>query len=199
MKGGVILYRGAGTAARRYLESDRSTADDYYLEAGTTLAEFTTTDATGEVIDARTLDPEQYAAWADWVDPTSGTSMGTPRAAGEGSRGSPRFAEMVINAQKSLSIAAALHPDVSDALDAAQRDAAAEIRHWLARNSVTRVGPRDAREIIPVEQLQTVAVTHRTSRAGDPHRHIHGNSEPLVDSFPYPARQAGCLMMVSGV
>ncbi|APZ35393.1 hypothetical protein BOH66_14925 [Microbacterium aurum] len=24
-----------------------------------------------------------------------------------------------------------------------------------------------------------------------------GNAEPLVDSFPYPARQAGCFMMVS--
>ncbi|WP_396659350.1 relaxase domain-containing protein [Microbacterium sp.] len=26
---------------------------------------------------------------------------------------------------------------------------------------------------MPVQQLQTVAVSHRTSRAGDPHRHIH--------------------------
>ncbi len=26
---------------------------------------------------------------------------------------------------------------------------------------------------------------------------IIGNAEPLVDSFPYPARQAGCFMMVS--
>ena len=43
-------------------------------------------------------------------------------------RGSPRFAEMVVNALKSLSIAAVLHPEVSAALDAAQRDAAAEIR-----------------------------------------------------------------------
>ena len=28
MKGGVILFRGNGAAARRYLESDRSTADE---------------------------------------------------------------------------------------------------------------------------------------------------------------------------
>jgi conjugative relaxase-like TrwC/TraI family protein len=173
VKGGVILFRGIGTAARRYLESDRSTADDYYLEGGTALAEFTVTDAAGEVIEARTLDPEQYAAWVDWTDPISGTSMGTPRGAGEGMRGSPRFAEMAINAPKSLSIAAALHPEVSDALDAAQRDAAAEIRRWLAQHSVTRVGPRHAREIVAVQQLQTVAVAHKTSRAGDPHRHIH--------------------------
>ena len=173
MKGGVILFRGIGAAARRYLESDRSTADEYYLEGGTALAEFTVTDSAGEVTETRTLDPKQYAAWVDWTDPISSTSMGIPRGAGEGMRGSPRFAEMVINAPKSLSIAAALHPEVSDTLDAAQQDAAAEIRRWLAQHSVTRIGPRHAREIVPVQQLQTVAVTHKTSRAGDPHRHIH--------------------------
>ncbi|MFE2771942.1 MobF family relaxase [Microbacterium resistens] len=173
MKGGVILFRGIGAAARRYLEADRSTADEYYLEGGTALAEFAVTDSAGEVIEARMLDPVQYAAWVDWTDPISGTSMGTPRGAGEGMRGSPRFAEMVINAPKSLSIAAALHQEVSDVLDVAQQDAAAEIRRWLAQHSVTRIGPRHAREIVSVQQLQTVAVAHKTSRAGDPHRHIH--------------------------
>lgn len=173
MKGGITLFRGPRVAARRYLESDRATADEYYLEAGTALAEFTITDARGEVVDARTLTADEYAGWVDWVDPTTSISMGTPREAGGGKRGSRRFAEMVINAPKSLSIAAALHPDVSDALDTAQRDAAAEIRRWLAQNSTTRVGPRGAQEVVPVESLQTVAVTHRTSRADDPHRHIH--------------------------
>ncbi|MGO1673770.1 MAG: MobF family relaxase [Canibacter sp.] len=173
MKGGITLFRGVGAPARRYLESDRATADDYYLEAGTALANFTITDAHGKVVDARTLVADEYAAWVDWTDPTTGISMGTPREAGGGKRGSPRFAEMVINAPKSLSIAAALHPAVSAALDTAQADAAAGIRRWLAQNSTTRVGPRGAQEIVPVESLQTVAVTHRTSRAGDPHRHIH--------------------------
>lgn len=173
MKGGVILFRGTGTAARRYLESDRSTADEYYLEGGTALAEFAVSGHDGEVIETRTLDPEGYAAWVDWIDPITGTSMGTPRAASDRSKESPRFAEMVINAPKSLSIAAALHPEVSDALDAAQQDAASEIRRWLAEHSVTRIGPRNAREIVPVQHLQSVTVAHKTSRAGDPHRHIH--------------------------
>ncbi|RRJ86215.1 TrwC relaxase [Gulosibacter macacae] len=173
MKGGVILFRGTGAAARRYLESDRSTADEYYLEGGTALAEFAVSGHDGEIIETRTLDPEGYAAWVDWTDPITGTSMGTPRAASDRSKESPRFAEMVINAPKSLSIAAALYPEVSDALDAAQQDAAEEIRRWLAEHSVTRVGPRNAREILPVQQLQTVTVAHKTSRAGDPHRHIH--------------------------
>ena len=60
--------------------------------------------------------------------------------------------EMVINAPKSLSIAAALHPEVSEALDAAQQDALAEIRRWLAQHSVTRVGPLGAQEVVPIEQ-----------------------------------------------
>ena len=173
MKGGVILFRGTGIAARRYLESDRSTADEYYLEGGTALADFAASGHDGEVIETRTLDPEGYAAWVDWTDPITGTSMGTSRSASDRSKESPRFAEVVINAPKSLSIAAALHPEVSDALDAAQQDAAEEIRRWLAEHSVTRVGPRNAREIVSVQQLQTVTVSHKTSRAGDPHRHIH--------------------------
>lgn len=173
MKGGVTLFRGPGTAARRYLESDRSTADDYYLEGGTALADFTITNSRGEVVSNTGLDPEQYAGWVDWVHPLTGERMGIPREAGEVRKGSPRFAEMVVNTPKSLSIAAALHPEVSDALDAAQQDAVAEIRRWLAQHAYTRVGPRGQQEIIPVESVQTVAVVHRTSRAGDPHRHVH--------------------------
>lgn len=173
MKGGVTLFRGPGTAARRYLESDRSTADDYYLEGGTALADFTITNAAGEVVANTGLDPEQYAGWVDWVHPLTGERMGIPREAGEIRKGSPRFAEMVVNTPKSLSIAAALHPEVSDALDAAQQDAVAEIRRWLAQHAYTRVGPRGEQEIIPAESVQTVAVVHRTSRAGDPHRHVH--------------------------
>ena len=173
MKGGVILFRGSGADARRYLESDRLRADDYYLEDGTSLAEFAVVDGRGAVIGAGAPSADEYAQWVDWVNPLTGESMGTPRQAGQGRHGSPRFAEMVVNAPKSLSIAAALHPDVSEALDSAQQDAAAQIRSWLGRHSVTRIGPRGRQEVVPVEQLETVSVSHKTSRAGDPHRHIH--------------------------
>ncbi|MBW1637823.1 AAA family ATPase [Microbacterium resistens] len=173
MHGGVILFRGTGADARRYVEADRSRADDYYLGADTSVAEFTVLDGDGNVTAALGLDPEAYAGWVDWTNPVTGESMGRPRLPGEGRQGSPRFAEMVVNAPKSLSIAAALHPEVSDALDRAQQDAVSEIQRWLAQHSVTRVGPRGKQEVVPVQQLQTVAVSHRTSRAGDPHRHIH--------------------------
>lgn len=167
MRGGVILYRGSGADARRYLESDRSRADDYYLEGGTSLAEFSVVDGDGEVIGEGALTPDQYAQWVDWINPLTGESMGRPRMPGDGRQGSPRFAEMVVNTPKSLSIAAALHPEVSAALDAAQRDTVAAIRAWLGQHSVTRVGPRGSQRVVPIEQLETVAVSHKTSRAGD--------------------------------
>ncbi|MBF9334969.1 relaxase domain-containing protein [Microbacterium lacticum] len=173
MKGGISLFRGSGAAARRYVEADRSRADEYYLGADDAVAEYAVLDGMGEVTAARSLSPEEYEAWVDWINPETGESMGTPRKSGEGSKGSPLFGEMTINAPKSLSVAAALHPEVSEALDAAQQDALAEIRRWLGQHSVTRVGPRDAREVVPIEQMQVVGISHKTSRAGDPHRHIH--------------------------
>ena len=121
MQGGVVLFRGTGSAACRYLESDRLRADDYYLESGIALAAFAEIDGNGEVLTASELDADTYARWVDWIDPSTGRSMGRPRLPGDegsGKRGSPRFAEMVVNTPKSLSIAAALHPEVSDALDA---------------------------------------------------------------------------------
>ena len=173
MKGGVILFRGSGAAARRYVEADRSRADEYYLGADDAVAEYTVLDASGEVTAARSLTADEYEGWVDWINPITGESMGTPRAAAERTNGSPLFAEMTINAPKSLSVATALHPGVSEALDAAQQDALAEIRRWFGQHSVTRVGPREAREVVPIEQMQVVGIRHKTSRAGDPHRHIH--------------------------
>lgn len=147
----MILFRGTGADALRYLESDRARADEYYLEAGTALAEFTAVDAEGRVIGEVVLTADEYRQWVDWINPLTGKSMGKPRLPGEGRRGSPRFAEMVVNVPKSLSVAAALHPEASEALDAAQRDAVAEIRSWLGQHSVTRVGPRGKQEVVPVE------------------------------------------------
>jgi hypothetical protein len=173
MQGGVIPFRGTGADALRYVEADRSRADDYYLGAETTVAQFAALDSSGAVTAELSLDPAAYAGWVDWTNPLTGESMGKPRGAGSDRKSSPRFMEMVINTPKSLSIAAALHPEVSDALDAAQQDALAEIRRWLAQHSVTRVGSLGAQEVVPVEQMQVIGITHHTSRAGDPHRHIH--------------------------
>lgn len=176
-----MFYRGTGAAARAYLESDHSHADEYYLEDGDAVAQWTALDSTGAVRAEADLDGETYQSWVDWRDPLTGVERGVPRdevrisADGEvvTRPASPRFAEMTVNCDKSLSVAAALVPEVSAALDAAQADAAAAMGAYLAQNSVTRVGPRGAQEFVPVERFEQVAVVHRTSRAGDPHRHIH--------------------------
>src|SRR5690606_30402467 len=142
MQGGVVLFRGTGADAMRYVEADRSRADDYYLSDSVGI-DYTVLDAaSGEASSARPLTAEEYAGWVDWINPDTAERMGTPRNAGDVRKGSPRFAEMVINAPKSLSIAAALHPEVSEALDAAQQDALSEIQRWLGQHTVTRVGPR---------------------------------------------------------
>lgn len=171
MHGGVVLFRGTGADAMRYVEADRSRADDYYLGDATGIS-YAALDASGEA-NSRPLSSDDYASWVDWINPDTGERMGRPRLAGSDRQGSPRFAEMVINTPKSLSIAAALHSEVSEALDAAQQDALSEIQRWLAQHSVTRVGPRGKQEVVPIEHMQIVGITHHTSRAGDPHRHIH--------------------------
>jgi hypothetical protein len=70
-------------------------------------------------------------------------------------------------------LAAELHPDISAAYDAAQERAATQIVGWLAEHAVTRVGPRGGQVQVPVEEIEAVTVRHYTSRAGDPHRHLH--------------------------
>lgn len=181
MRGGLVFFRGAGSAARAYLESDHSHADEYYLENGTVAAEWTARDSSGAVVEADELNGESYQAWVDWTDPKTGEVRGRPRDETRIDKNgelvtrpaSPRFAEMTVNCDKSLSVAAALFPEVSAALDAAQAEAAEAMGTYLAQNSVTRTGPRGAQKLVPVERMEQVAVVHRTSRAGDPHRHVH--------------------------
>ncbi len=48
-----------------------------------------------------------------------------------------------------------------------------QIIGWLAQHATTRVGPRGGQVQVPVEQIEAVTVRHYTSRAGDPHRHLH--------------------------
>ena len=84
-----------------------------------------------------------------------------------------RFVEVVVNGPKSWSLAAALHPDVATAYDAAMDRAAGEVIGWVAEHATTRVGPRGRQVQVPVEKLEAAVVRHYTSRAGDPHRHLH--------------------------
>lgn len=51
--------------------------------------------------------------------------------------------------------------------------ATGEVIEWVGEHATTRVGPRGRQVQVPVEKLEAAVVRHYTSRAGDPHRHLH--------------------------
>ena len=169
MHGGVKVYRGTAAAARNYLDADRSRADDYYLTEGTGIARRFVTRPDGPVVELASLTGDGYEAWVAGLDPETGQPRGRLRA----DASAVRFVEVVVNGPKSWSLAAELHPDVAAAYEAAQGRAAGQIIGWLGQHATTRVGPRGAQVAVPVEALEAVTVRHYTSRAGDPHRHLH--------------------------
>src|SRR4051795_8462725 len=162
------IYAGPPAAARQYLEADRGRADDYYLAEGTGVARRFTATA-GLVQETAPLAGERYEAWVAGRDPITGEPWGRLRTDDR----AVRFVEVVINGPKSWSLAAAQHEDVAAAYDAAQDRAATQLIGWLAEHATTRVGPRGGQVQVPVDVLEAVTVRHYTSRAGDPHRHLH--------------------------
>ncbi len=168
MHGGMKVYRGAAAAARHYVEADRSRADDYYLTEGSGVAMrmVAAPDGIGHRHD---MDGETYEKWVAGYDIETGAAKWRLRT----DNPAVRFVEVIINGPKTWSLAAALHPEVAAAYDAAQMAAAEEIVGSLASHGTTRVGPRGRQVQVPVEQIEAAAVRHFTSRAGDPHRHLH--------------------------
>ncbi len=178
MHGGVKFYRGSASAARAYVEADRSRVDDYYLAEGTGLAdryvagpgdELDGEQGSGFVRPVGSMDGPAYERWVAGYDVETGAAKGRLRTDERGLR----FVEVVVNGPKSWSLAASVHPEIAAAYDAAQERAAEEIIGWLASHATTRVGPRGRQVQVPVERLEAAVVRHYTSRAGDPHRHLH--------------------------
>ena len=168
MHGGVKFYRGSAAAARSYVEADHSRADDYYLAEGSGLAEHYIA-GPGAVQRVGDLDGPTYERWVGGYDVLTGAAKGRLR---DDAR-ALRFVEVVVNGPKSWSLAAALHPDIAAAYDAAMDRAASEVIGWVAEHATTRVGPRGRQVQVPVEMVEAAVVRHYTSRAGDPHRHLH--------------------------
>src|SRR3954470_20430683 len=162
------LYAGPPAAARAYLEVDRGRADDYYLTEGTGIARRYSAGG-GRVQELAALAGDGYEAWVAGLDPDTGAARGRLRT----DERAVRFVEVVVNGPKSWSLAAALHPDIAQAYDAAQDRAAEQIIGWLGEHATTRVGPRGGQVQVPVEVVEAGTVAHYTSRAGDPHRHLH--------------------------
>jgi exodeoxyribonuclease V alpha subunit len=165
--GGVKFYRGAAKAP--YVERDRSRADDYYLAEGAGVATRITARPGGPVRDAGSMTGETYEKWVAGIDLATGRKKGRIRE----DANALRFVEVTVNGPKTWSLAAALHPEISAALDKAQDHAASEIVAWVAAHATTRVGPRGRQVQVPVEGIEAAVIRHYPSRAGDPHRHLH--------------------------
>jgi len=169
MHGGLKVYRGSAAAARSYVEADRGRVDDYYLTEGTGVAQRYVASPTMGVRDGGTLDGDAYEAWVAGYD----LATGAPRGKVRSDAAAVRFVEVVVNGPKSWSLAAALDPEIAAAYDRAQDRAAEQVIGWLAQHASTRVGPRGAQVQVPVQEIEAAVVRHYTSRAGDPHRHLH--------------------------
>ncbi len=138
MHGGVKFYSGAAKAARLYVERDCARYDDYYLAEGRGVAMRFVATPESEVEKTKDMDGDTYEGWV------AGMVVETRQPKGR-LRKDPdalRFVEVTINGPKTWSLAAALNPEVSAAIDAAQERAAVQIIKWLAQHATTRVGPR---------------------------------------------------------
>lgn len=184
--GGMKFYRGSPAAARAYVEADHSRADDYYLAEGSGVATRYVADVDPKtsttVRNASQMDGPSYEQWVAGRDPETGAPKGRLRH----DDNALRFVEVTVNGPKTWSLAAALHPEISAALDAAQDRAAEQIISWSAEHATTRLGPRGRQVQVPVAQLEAAVIRHYTSRAGDPHRHLHLqiNARVLVAAGP---------------
>ncbi len=116
MHGGMKVYRGAAAAARHYVESDRSRADDYYLAEGSGLAIRIV--ATPDGIEHRDdINGETYERWVAGDVVETGAAKGRLRTDDQ----AVRFVEVTVNGPKTWSLAAAFHPDVAAAMTPRRR------------------------------------------------------------------------------
>lgn len=173
MRGGVLLFRGPGVEARRFIDAAHARDTGHCHADSGSAAAYAELDHSGAITAERALTAEAYEAWADWINPITGEPMGRPRRASAGRAGSVRFADMSVNVPYDWSILAATDRGFAAALDAAQLDAADQIRRWVAQHALTRVGPQHAQEQLSVERLQVVVIAQDRNRLGAPYRHMH--------------------------
>ena len=135
------------------------------------------------------MDGETYEQWVAGVEIQSGRHKGRLRK----DPNALRFVEVTVNGPKTWSLAAALHPEISGALDAAQGRAATEIVGWVAQHATTRVGRRGRQVQVPVERIEaarsvttrrvpgtrTGICTSRSTHASSPPAPADWGSHPL--------------------
>ena len=114
------------------------------------------------------LDAEQLALWVGGCDPLTGERRGRLLSSVD----ADLVLDSTLNASKSFSIAAMLHPDLSSEYEALQdrlRDRV--LRLWQSELNARRGAGGRVRE--PLARVEVVELRHRRSRALDPHVHRH--------------------------
>lgn len=92
MHGGLKIYRGGPSAARSYVEVDRSRADDYYLAEGTGLAARLVATA-NRVAEKPAMDGPTYERWVAGHDFETNQPKGRLRTDDQ----AVRFVEVTVN------------------------------------------------------------------------------------------------------
>ena len=115
------------------------------------------------------MDGETYEQWVAGID----TETGSPKGRLRDDANALRFVEVTINGPEDL--VAGRGAASGDLGGAGRRPGQGRRRDvgWVAQHATTRVGPRDRQVQVPVEQIEAAVIRHYTSRAGDPHRHLH--------------------------
>ena len=116
------------------------------------------------------MDGDTYEQWVAGID------VDTGREEGPGPRGRERVAVRRGHGQRAEDLVAGRRAASGD-LGGAGRGAGQGGRRRSSAGSpqhaTTRVGPRGRQVQVPVEQIEAAVIRHYTSRAGDPHRHLH--------------------------
>ena len=114
------------------------------------------------------LDAEQLRAWIDGVDPETGEQRGRTMTSPD----AHLLYDATINAPKSYSLAAVLHPELREEFDALMDRVTEETVTAWSEELTTRRGA-GGKQRIGLTQVEVVTLDHERSRSLDPHAHRH--------------------------
>lgn len=149
----------------RQVSAGAKSAAAYGPEDAPTVARHT---ARSDGIQRDRLDAEQLRAWIDGVDPETGEQRGRTMTSPD----AHLLYDATINAPKSYSLAAVLHPELREEFDALMDRVTDETVTAWSEELTTRRGA-GGKQRIGLAQVEVVSLDHERSRSLDPHAHRH--------------------------
>jgi exodeoxyribonuclease V alpha subunit len=165
VRSAIAYALNGGCDAASRLSTGAAALSAYGDSGAATVTRFT---VTNEATRADELDRDQLAAWVDGFDPHTGERRGRDLSAPT----ADLVLDGTINAPKSYSLVALLHPELAGEFEALQdrlRDRI--ITTWRRELNARRGAGGRVRERL--QRVEVVELQHRRSRALDPHIHRH--------------------------